>query len=67
MKSLLFVIMFSIPVFASGSNCAPAEGSATNAVVRCEARTKSGAQCKRRAQKGKTLCRQHEKLVEKKR
>ena len=40
--------------------------SSTNEVVRCEAITKSGNQCKRRAQSGKKLCRQHEKLAEKK-
>ena len=41
------------------------EVASTNKVMRCEAITKSGNQCKRRALCGKKFCRQHEKMVEK--
>ena len=66
MRVFLIVAALIFPAFAGTNDCTIVKGTATNAVVRCEARTKSGAQCKRRAQKGKTLCRQHEKIAEKK-
>lgn len=38
----------------------------TPARVQCEAVTKSGTQCKRKALSGGKLCRQHQKIADKK-
>ena len=68
MKRFLIVafVFFGACAFGETNEVARAQASAAPARVQCEALTKSGTQCKRKAVLGGKLCRQHQKIVEKK-
>lgn len=60
-----FFALMALPLVASTNETAAVTNSLASVLTenhQCEAITKSGNRCKRKAAPGKTLCRQHEKL-----
>ena len=57
---------FAEPVMTDTTTNAVVQVAMTNEVHQCEAITLSGNRCKRRAIPGGKCCRQHEKIIEKK-
>lgn len=68
MKRVLIAVMLLLGASAFGETNEVARAQAEKAPerVQCEALTKSGTQCKRKALPGGKLCRQHQKIADKK-
>lgn len=68
MSKLLLMVALILGASAYGetNEVACAQSSEAPARVQCEALTKSGTQCKRKAIPDGKLCRQHQKIAEKK-
>ena len=58
MKKILFLLMLAIPAMLDAEE----ERSGQPEVVRCEAITKAGTRCKRKAMTGGKYCKQHQKI-----
>lgn len=68
MKRVLIaaILLLGASAFGETNEVARAKAEQAPARVQCEALTKSGTQCKRKALLGGKLCRQHQKIAEKK-
>lgn len=68
MKRVIIVALMLLGASSFGETNEVARAQAEKAPerVQCEALTKSGTQCKRKALLGGKLCRQHQKIAEKK-
>lgn len=58
MKKILLLLVLSMPVMLGAEEAKSEQPE----VVRCEAITKAGTRCKRKAMAGKKYCKQHQKI-----
>lgn len=63
---LMLVLILGVGVHGETNEVSRVQLLDASARAQCEARTKSGTQCKRKALPGDNLCRQHKKIAEKK-
>lgn len=58
MKRILLLLVLAMPLMLGAEE----EKAKEPEVVRCEAITKAGTRCKRKAMAGKKYCKQHQKI-----